>query len=120
MSDVHLDGTDAPGTAADGSRLVHVDCERCGSRLEVRVPLAFQLAGREATVRCGACETLLQVSVPPPSPQRGAPSSPADSHACLLYTPDAADEEDSEECFGRRFNKKLPISYTHLSLLTNT
>jgi hypothetical protein len=81
MSDVHLDGTDAPGTAADGSRLVHVDCERCGSRLEVRVPLAFQLAGREATVRCGACETLLQVSVPPPSPQRGAPPSPADSHA---------------------------------------
>lgn len=87
MSDVPVDGADAPGTSTDGSRLVHVDCERCRSRLEVRVPLAFQLAGREATVRCGACETLLQVSVAPPleeyvpSPRPATPASPADSHA---------------------------------------
>ena len=42
-------------------------CERCRSRLEVRVPLALQLADRGATVRCGACDALLQVSVPRPS-----------------------------------------------------
>ena len=46
MCDAPTDDADAPRVSPDGSQLVHVDCERCRSRLEVRVPLAFQLAGR--------------------------------------------------------------------------
>ena len=61
------EGAGSGNPSSDGSRVVHVDCERCRSRLEVRVPLALQLADRGATVRCGACDALLQVSVPRPS-----------------------------------------------------
>lgn len=75
MCDAPTDDADAPRVSPDGSQLVHVDCERCRSRLEVRVPLAFQLAGRDATVRCGACETLLQVAVPPSPRSTPAPAS---------------------------------------------
>ena len=68
---------------SDGTRLVHVDCEQCLSRLEVRVPLALQKAGRGATVRCGACNTLLQVEVHAALLHAGAGNSPAQtgSHA---------------------------------------
>lgn len=48
----------------DGSKTVHVDCQRCRSRLEVRVPAAL-LAEGSATVRCGACGVHLKVAVPP-------------------------------------------------------
>ena len=72
-ADILADG-DASAVPPD-ARLVHVDCERCEARLEVRVPLALAAAGGEATVRCGACDTLLRVAVltslgasPPPAP----------------------------------------------------
>ena len=72
-ADILADG-DAAAVPPD-ARLVHVDCERCEARLEVRVPLALAAAGGEATVRCGACDTLLRVAVltslgasPPPAP----------------------------------------------------
>ncbi len=48
----------------DGSKTVHVDCQRCRSRLEVRVPAAL-LAEGSTTVRCGACGVHLKVAVPP-------------------------------------------------------
>ena len=44
------EGAGSGNPSSDGSRVVHVDCERCRSRLEVRVPLALQLADRGATV----------------------------------------------------------------------
>ena len=75
MCDAPTDDADAPRVSPGDSQLVHVDCERCRSRLEVRVPRAFQLAGRDATVRCGACETLLQVAVPPSPRSTPAPTS---------------------------------------------
>ena len=43
-------------------------------------------------------------------------------HPCLLYTSDAADEEDSADLGGRRIIKKKKtetISYTHLQLRNN-
>ena len=49
----------------DRGTLVHVDCDRCRSRLEVRVPSSLRVDARGVAVRCGACETLLQVAVPP-------------------------------------------------------
>lgn len=62
------EGTRGASAADDGEWVVHVDCERCGSRLEVRLPLEVQLAGGDVTVRCGACTALLQVAVPAPVP----------------------------------------------------
>ena len=76
------EGAGSGNPSSDGSRVVHVDCERCRSRLEVHVPLALQLADRGATVRCGACDALLQVSVPRPSgPLAHLPNEDADADA---------------------------------------
>ena len=68
----------------DGSKTVHVDCQRCRSRLEVRVPAAL-LAEGSATVRCGACGVHLKVAVPaalapvhPPRPAFPAMTKPAE------------------------------------------
>ena len=76
------EGAGSGNPSSDGSRVFHVDCERCRSRLEVHVPLALQLADRCATVRCGACDALLQVSVPRLSgPLAHLPNEDADADA---------------------------------------
>ena len=115
MCDAPAEDADAPRASPDGSKLVYVDCERCRSRLEVRVPLAFQLAGRDATVRCGACETLLQVAVPPSPRSTPAPASAsqdaraihAAAAAFLRHDPGEDDHSgpttapsDAEHCVG--------------------
>ena len=85
------EGAGSGNPSSDGSRVVHVDCERCRSRLEVHVPLALQLADRGATVRCGACDALLQVSVPRPSgPLAHLPNEDADADAAAAAAAAAA------------------------------
>ena len=72
---------DVDSARDEGSKTVHVDCQRCRSRLEVRVPAAL-LAEGSATVRCGACGVHLKVAVPPAlapvHPTRPAMTKPAE------------------------------------------